>query len=80
MVRLIAAWAVAALVSYVGLAAGEARAETSVSSKARTKLFTSQTSLLDRRASKQYANSVRLQPPSARNAVSLASVPAYRTS
>ncbi|WP_226781083.1 lytic transglycosylase domain-containing protein [Oceaniglobus trochenteri] len=33
-----------------------------VSSKNRIKLFQSQTSVLDRRAAKQYANSVRLQP------------------
>ena len=34
------------------------------SSKSRSKLFTSQTRLLDNRASQQYAHSVRLQPPS----------------
>ena len=34
----------------------------SVSSKSRLKLFESQTSVLDGRASKQYANSVRLRP------------------
>ncbi|MBM7069612.1 lytic transglycosylase domain-containing protein [Actibacterium sp. 188UL27-1] len=42
---------------------GLAGAET-FSSKSRSKLFSSQTRLLDNRASKQYANSVRLQPPS----------------
>jgi soluble lytic murein transglycosylase-like protein len=41
-----------------------ALAETSYSSKSRAKLFRSQTNLLDSRASSQYANSVRLQPPS----------------
>lgn len=35
-----------------------------VSSKSRLKLFQSQTSVLDNRAAKQYANSVRLQPDS----------------
>lgn len=33
------------------------------SSKSRNKLFSSQTRILDTRAAKQYANSVRLQPP-----------------
>ena len=55
-----------------------ALAETSVSSKARTKLFSSQTSLLDKRASRQYEYSVRLQPPSAKSAVTEASIPGYR--
>lgn len=41
-----------------------AMAEIKVSSKKRKKLFHSQTSLLDSRASKQYANSIRLQPKS----------------
>lgn len=46
-----------------GLLAGPAVAENySASSKARAHLFKSQTRLLDSRASKQYANSVRLQP------------------
>lgn len=63
------------VVTPVGIAA----AETSVSSKTRTKLFSNQTSLLDRRASKQYAHSARLQPPSAKSATSSAvSVPGYR--
>ncbi|MBT0956961.1 lytic transglycosylase domain-containing protein [Alphaproteobacteria bacterium KMM 3653] len=39
-----------------------ATAEIKVSSKNRKKLFATQTRLLDQRASKQYANSVRLQP------------------
>lgn len=56
----------------------DSRAETSVSSKARTKLLSSQLSVLDSRAASQYSNSVRLQPPSARSAVQLASVPNYR--
>lgn len=44
------------------LVAGAAAAETSVSSKSRAALFSSQTRLLDTRAQQQYANSVRLQP------------------
>ncbi|WP_299145736.1 lytic transglycosylase domain-containing protein [uncultured Tateyamaria sp.] len=35
----------------------------SVSSRSRSNLFKSQTKILDNRASKQYSNSVRLQPP-----------------
>ncbi len=42
---------------------GAAAAET-VSSKSRKSLFANQTRLLDKRASQQYANSVRLLPPS----------------
>ncbi len=61
----------------VGLV-GTAVAETSVSSKARSRIFSSQTRLLDKRASKQYANSVRLQPASAKNAIEASSVPSYR--
>nr|WP_245837905.1 lytic transglycosylase domain-containing protein [Tropicimonas sediminicola] len=53
-------------------------AETSVSSKSRARLFASQTRLLDNRAAKQYENSVRLQPPSSKASVSIASVPNYR--
>ena len=45
--------------------AGAGWADTSVSSKARAKLFSSQTRLLDTRAAQQYANSARLRPPSA---------------
>ena len=37
-----------------------------LSSKARKKLFERQTAILDKRASKQYANSVRLQPDNLR--------------
>ncbi|ABG32130.1 lytic transglycosylase domain-containing protein [Roseobacter denitrificans] len=44
-------------------AAPMAQAQT-VSSKSRSKLFESQTSVLDTRAAGQYKNSVRLQPPS----------------
>lgn len=47
------------VVAMVPVVAG---AET-VSSKGRALLFKSQTSVLDRRASQQYKNSVRLQPP-----------------
>ena len=45
----------------ISLVASAATAET-VSSKARQKLFAKQTSILDNRASQQYAGSVRLQP------------------
>lgn len=45
----------------VALLSGAAVAD-GVSSKARNKLFSSQLNLLDSRASKQYANSVRLTP------------------
>lgn len=47
----------------LGLMAGTAQADV-LSSKNRNKLFRSQTKVLDTRASKQYSNSVRLQPPS----------------
>jgi soluble lytic murein transglycosylase-like protein len=43
---------------------GAAAAESSVSSKARAKLFANQTRLLDTRAATQYANAARLAPPS----------------
>lgn len=45
-----------------GLMAPPAIAET-ISTKNRSSLFKSQTSILDRRAAQQYKNSVRLQPP-----------------
>ena len=54
-----AVWAVAVLVALV---AQSAAAQT-LSTSNRSKLFSSQTKLLDSRASKQYNNSVRLQPP-----------------
>ncbi|SDK76560.1 lytic transglycosylase domain-containing protein [Aliiruegeria lutimaris] len=60
------------------LTAAPILAETSVSSKARTKLFASQTRLLDNRAAQQYENSVRLQPPSTKAALDSAAVPSYR--
>jgi len=41
-------------------------AESSYSTKSRKKLFANQTRLLDSRAKKQYAGSVRLQPPTVR--------------
>lgn len=53
-----------AALSVLGLVAGSAAAETTVSSKARAALFKSQTRVLDGRAAQQYANSVRLQPKS----------------
>ncbi|WP_299626689.1 lytic transglycosylase domain-containing protein [uncultured Tateyamaria sp.] len=42
---------------------GQAAAADVLSTRNRSKLFKSQTSILDTRASKQYSNSVRLQPP-----------------
>lgn len=58
--------------------AGSAIAETTASSKARARLFSSQTKLLDNRAAKQYAGSVRLQPASARAATDAGPIPNYR--
>jgi soluble lytic murein transglycosylase-like protein len=55
--------AAAGLISGLALAV-PAIAETTASSKSRAKLFANQTRLLDSRAAEQYANSVRLQPPS----------------
>ncbi|WP_375690728.1 lytic transglycosylase domain-containing protein [Pseudooceanicola sp. LIPI14-2-Ac024] len=52
-----------AVLAAICLAAPAGAADT-VSTKSRVKLFRSQTDLLDRRASQQYNNSVRLQPPS----------------
>ena len=71
----IAAIVVASLTTGVS---GPVFAETSVSSKSRARLFASQTRLLDNRASKQYENSVRLQPPSSKASVSISAVPNYR--
>ncbi len=42
---------------------GQAAAADVLSTRNRAKLFKSQTSILDNRASKQYSNSVRLKPP-----------------
>lgn len=42
---------------------GQAAVADVLSTRNRSKLFKSQTSILDSRASKQYSNSVRLQPP-----------------
>ncbi|WP_223421134.1 lytic transglycosylase domain-containing protein [Tateyamaria pelophila] len=42
---------------------GQAAAADVFSSRSRSKLFKSQTGILDNRASKQYSNSVRLKPP-----------------
>lgn len=42
---------------------GQAAAADVFSTRSRSKLFKSQTGILDNRASKQYSNSVRLQPP-----------------
>ncbi|MFD0978585.1 lytic transglycosylase domain-containing protein [Tropicimonas aquimaris] len=80
MVKLAGAGGIAAMVvaSVVTWAPEPVSAETSVSSKSRARLFASQTRLLDNRASKQYENSVRLQPPSSKASVSIASVPNYR--
>ncbi len=62
MIRRCATSALMALGLVSGAVAG-AQAET-LSSQARVKLLSSQTSVLDNRARQQYNNSVRLQPPS----------------
>ncbi len=54
--------AVLALALILALVAEAGMAQT-LSSRNRSKLFNSQTKVLDTRASKQYTNSVRLQPP-----------------
>ena len=55
----------AALVAVILVCAGSVAAQAQVfSTKSRAKLFKSQTKVLDTRAANQYANSVRLQPPS----------------
>ncbi|WP_068116916.1 lytic transglycosylase domain-containing protein [Tropicimonas marinistellae] len=79
MRRLFGVFGVAAIVAAsvtVGSVA-PAFAETKVSSKSRARLFASQTRLLDSRASKQYANSARFQPPTSKPAVSALAVPGY---
>lgn len=48
-----------------------------VSTSSRMALFQSQLSVLDNRASKQYSNSVRLQPPRAIIPVTAPAVPSY---
>ena len=54
---------IAALICATGLAvSGSAGADT-ISTSSRAALFKNQLSVLDNRAAKQYANSVRLQPP-----------------
>lgn len=56
----------AVFIAMVMICAGVAVAQAQVlSSKSRAKLFSSQIKVLDGRAATQYANSVRLQPPSA---------------
>ena len=70
--------AVALSASIVAGSVDMAFAETTVSSKARTRIFLSQTQLLDERASKQYAGSIRLQPASAKTAIDTSYVPSYR--
>lgn len=52
---------IASILALVGATAASAQV---FSSKNRAKLFSSQTKILDTRAASQYANSVRLQPPS----------------
>ncbi|MEO0378750.1 MAG: lytic transglycosylase domain-containing protein [Pseudomonadota bacterium] len=54
-----AVWAVAAIAALVA----QGSVAQTLSSSNRNKLFSSQTDVLDSRASKQYSNSVRLQPP-----------------
>lgn len=48
-----------------------------LSSQSRVKLFSSQTRVLDSRASQQYNNSVRLQPPSVNTPTKWGAGPAY---
>jgi soluble lytic murein transglycosylase-like protein len=65
--RIIGATGAAAIAGAAALAIGlaeTARADTTVSSKSRAKLFASQTRLLDGRAAQQYAGSARLLPDS----------------
>lgn len=52
-----------ALGAAIALGAVSVQAET-ISTKSRTKLFSSQTNVLDSRAAAQYSDSVRLKPPS----------------
>jgi soluble lytic murein transglycosylase-like protein len=52
--------------SLASLSVGSASATETASSKSRMALFQNQARVLDGRAAAQYANSVRLQPPSAR--------------
>lgn len=65
------------------VAAGSLAAET-VSTQGRSRLFSSQTSVLDSRAAQQYNNSVRLQPPTVvtptKYGVLEGTVPKYRGS
>lgn len=72
----------ALVVSAIAVAPVSTWAETSVSSKSRAKLFSSQTRVLDKRASTQYSNSSRLQPPSSKvtqtTISSSGAVPRYR--
>lgn len=79
MFRLVGAGLVASLFMAGGFEGfvGSAQAETSFSSKQRARLFASQTKLLDKRATKQYAHSARLQPPTSKASVSFKS-PSYR--
>ena len=62
MGRLIGSMCLAMSLALAGSWVSLAEAET-ISTKNRASLFASQTSILDRRASQQYKNSVRLQPP-----------------
>ena len=66
----------AALTTALALTSAAVSADT-VSTSSRMALFQSQLSVLDNRASKQYSNSVRLQPPRAIIPVTAAAVPSY---
>ncbi|SEW07688.1 Transglycosylase SLT domain-containing protein [Cognatiyoonia koreensis] len=63
----------------VSLLAGTAIADT-VSTRSRTALFQNQLSVLDNRASQQYNNSIRLQPPRAVVPQNAGSVPRFNGS
>jgi soluble lytic murein transglycosylase-like protein len=69
------AWSLV-LTTTLALSGGAAAAD-SVSTSSRMALFQSQLSVLDNRASKQYSNSVRLQPPRAVVPVAVPVMPGY---
>lgn len=81
MYRLFSAIVLATLLTLGCVAAGGdfAYADSTASSKSRSKLFASQTKLLDKRASSQYSYSTRLQPPTSKPVITVigASVPRY---
>ena len=68
--------AIAAVVAALAVQSASAEA-LNLSTKNRASLFKSQTAVLDGRASKQYNNSVRLQPKSKFTTVAAAAIPNY---